>query len=80
MLLTLPPSFTLLSSLQRLDLPCRAGEGDPVSVNSLYGQVQACQRALVTGPDLSVFNPDGSTLGTLPLTVTPGADPITGVG
>lgn len=53
--------------------------GDTASKNSVYGFVQQGQKSSVSGSTLTVLNPDGSTLGTFSLTVSAGADPISGI-
>lgn len=55
-------------------------DGDTLALNSLYGFLQQAQKSSASGVTLTVKKTDGSTtLGTITLTATAGADPITGV-
>lgn len=57
-----------------------SSSGDTLSLSSLYGSVQQMQESSVSSTTLTVYKTDGSTsLGTKTLTVTPGANPITGI-
>jgi hypothetical protein len=57
-----------------------SANGDAVSKNSLAGWVQMGQKSSASGTTLTVLKPDGSTLGTFTLTVSAGADPVSGIG
>ena len=56
-----------------------SSDGDAVTKNSLYGSVQQMQKSSVSSTTMTILNTDGSTLGTLTVTASAGADPITGV-
>jgi hypothetical protein len=57
-----------------------SSDGDALNLSSLYGLIQQAQEASVSGGTLTVKKTDGSTtLGTKTVTVSPTADPITGV-
>lgn len=54
--------------------------GDTLDLHSVYGSIQQLQKASVSGSTLTIKKTDGSTtLGTLTLTVSAGASPVTGV-
>ena len=56
-----------------------SSDGDALSLDSVYGFLRMAQDASASGTTLTVKKSDGSTLGTKTLTVSAGADPITGV-
>ncbi len=57
-----------------------SADGDPLSLHSLYGMIQMKQKSSVSGTTMTVRQTDGTTtLGTLTLTVSAGAVPVTGV-
>src|SRR5262249_41857767 len=52
---------------------------DAIDLHSLYGAIQQLQKSAVSGATLTVKKTDGTTLGTLTLTSSASADPITSV-
>jgi hypothetical protein len=56
-----------------------SSDGDAISKNSGYGQIQQGQKASISGTTLTVLNTDGSTLGTFTVTKDGTAEPLTGV-
>ncbi len=56
-----------------------SADGDAISKGSDYGAIQQMQKSNVTSNTLTIKNPDGTTLGTLTLTSSAGADPVTGI-
>jgi hypothetical protein len=56
-----------------------SSDGDPVSKNSLYGELQKNQKSGVVGTTLTVLNPNGTTLGAFQLVVDVNGL-ITGIG
>ncbi len=79
---TAPPTAATIAdtTLRRTMAHVQASsDGDPISLNSLYGFIQMGQSSSQSGGVWTVKNPDATTLGTRVLTTDVTALPITGV-